>query len=176
VGLAIVFVLVGGAALIPPLARRRALRRRPPSEFVADRERDLRAERRARELLGSTAGPEVAEMYDQLGFVAIEEAAEGYGYLVYPHRPIVGYATDTGELLNEYCVRFPDAEDPTTGEWLPDADDVLAKWLALTADEAHVLAVANLHLPGRQLDPAMVRRDLATLREWRVSRSQEVAA
>jgi len=36
-------------------------------------------------------------------------------------------------------------------------------------DERALVAEANMHLPGRQLDPAMVRRDLARLGEWSAS-------
>jgi hypothetical protein len=43
---------------------------------------------------------------------------------------------------------------------------VLAKWMALTSDEDRVIRRANMHLIGRQLDPARVRRDLWRLAEW----------
>jgi hypothetical protein len=117
------------------------------------------AEARARELLGATAGPEALAMYDQLGFLAIER--DGYGYLLYPQRPVVAFDADTRELLNEYCVLFREDDDR-----LPDADDVLAKWLALRGDERGLIATANMDPPGRQLDPGMVRRDLAALATW----------
>lgn len=141
----------------------------PPGAYVRDPERDALAERRARELLRSAAGEQAAASYEQLGFVGVEGAdGRGYAYLIYPHRPIVAYDSASGELLSEYCVRFPDraAADPAAGEWLPDADDVLAKWLALRADERRLISTANMNLPGKQLDPEMVRRDLACLREW----------
>jgi hypothetical protein len=166
----IVVALMGGAALLPVLARRRANRRRPYHTVVRDPVREARAERRARELLRSTAGPEVYEMYAQLGFVAVE--AGGYGYLVYPHRPIVAYDAESGEPLSEYCVRFPDDSEPAAGDRLPDADDVLAKWMALRGDERRLIREANMHLLGRQLDPEMVRRDLRTMRAWRARASE----
>ena len=53
----------------------------------------------------------------------------------------------------------------------PDADDVLAKWMALAADERRLIADANMHLPGRQLDPEQVRQDLARLERWEVERA-----
>ena len=53
-----------------------------------------------------------------------------------------------------------------TGSRLPDSAEVLAKWMALTGDEHGLLADANMHLPGRQLDPGRVRRDLWRLAEW----------
>ena len=31
-----------------------------------------------------------------------------YAYLIYPHKPIVAYVPETGRLLSEYCVEFPD--------------------------------------------------------------------
>jgi hypothetical protein len=136
-------------------------------EYVTYRARERRAERRARELLRSTAGDEALEMYERLGFLDFEHEGGEYGYLIYPHRPIVGYDARSGELLSEYCVRFLDGSDAEDGERLPDADDVLAKWLALRMDEEQTLRTANVHPLGRQLDPGMVRRDLATARALR---------
>jgi hypothetical protein len=120
------------------------------------------AERRALELLRSVAGEEAHRMYRELGFLALDGAGEGYGYLIYPQRPVVAYDSDSGELLNEYCVLFHD-----DSERLPDADDVLAKWIGLRANERALIGTANLDPPGRQLDPEMVRRDLASLTRWR---------
>jgi len=68
--------------------------------------------------------------------------------------------------LSEYCVEFPDLERPYGSARLPDSDDVLAKWMALTGDERRVVANANMHLPGRQIDPNVVRRDLWRLGRW----------
>ncbi len=134
--------------------------------FRGDPAVERRAEQRARELLRSTAGDEALEMYEGLGFLSFEPRGREYGYLIYPHRPLVGYDVRSGELLSEYCVRFLDGSDLEAGERLPDADDVLAKWLALRMDEEHTLRTANVHPLGRQLDPAMVRRDLEALRQW----------
>jgi hypothetical protein len=131
--------------------------------YASNPARERRAEERARQLLRSTAGEEALEMYERLGFLCVEDDGGEYGYLIYPQRPIVGYDARNGELLSEYCVRFRDGSDPEAGERLPDADDVLAKWLALRMDESHTLRTANVHPLGRQLDPAMVRRDLAAL-------------
>jgi len=139
---------------------------------------DPRAERRALELLRSVAGEDAAAMYEELGFVGVapREGEGRYGYLIYPHRPVVAYDAASGELLSEYCVGFPDRSADEAGERLPDADDVLAKWIGLRADERRLVGVANMDPPGRQLDPALVRRDLDTLRRWRADRTQEVPA
>jgi hypothetical protein len=137
--------------------------------YVRDTARDRRAEQRARELLRSTAGETALEMYERLGFLCFEHEGGEYGYLIYPQRPIVGYDARSGELLSEYCVRFLDESEPEAGERLPDADDVLAKWLALRMDEEQTLRTANVHPLGRQLDPTMVRRDLAALRVWKAT-------
>jgi hypothetical protein len=126
---------------------------------------DASAERRARELLASVAGPDALAMYEELGFLEVG-AGEGYGYLLYPHRPIVAYDDSNGELLSEFCVGFPDGEGR-----LPDADDVLAKWMALRADERGLISAANMDRPGGQLDPGMVRRDLGDARAWREART-----
>ena len=133
--------------------------------YVRNPARERRAERRARELLRSTAGQDALDTYERFGLLSVERGE--YGYLIYPHRPLVAYDTASGELLSEYCVRFRDGSDPEAGERLPDADDVLAKWMALRADEHELIGTANVHPLGRQLDPAMVRRDLAGLRAWR---------
>ena len=89
-----------------------------------------------------------------------------YAYLIYPHKPIVAYLPQTGRLLNEYCVEFPDETRPYGSARLPDSDDVLAKWMALTGDERRLIQTANMHLPGRQVDPKQVRRDLWRLTQW----------
>lgn len=149
--------------------------------------RELRAEQRARELLRSCVNEEEWEMYRDLGFIRVwgafggrpeiageeaqrserERAAEAdYAYLIYPHRPILAYLPQTGRLLNEYCVSFPDDTRPYGSPRLPASDDVLAKWMALTADERGLVAEANMHLPGRQIEPEMVRRDLTRLARW----------
>ena len=113
-------------------------------------------------------------MYRDLGFIRVwgrhprasvrGEAGLVYAYLVYPHKPIVAYVPDSGQLLSEYCVEFPDLGGGRSR--LPASDDVLAKWMALTSDEERVIRRANMHLVGRQLDPARVRRDLWRLAEW----------
>jgi hypothetical protein len=138
--------------------------------------RELRAEQRARALLRSCVNDEEWAMYRDLGFIRVWGAqADGpgrgtngapYAYLVYPHKPIVAYLPQTGRLLNEYCVEFPDETRPYGSARLPDSDDVLAKWMALTGDERRLIATANMHLPGRQVDPKTVRRDLWRLQQW----------
>ncbi|HEY2767143.1 MAG TPA: hypothetical protein VGI76_02730 [Solirubrobacteraceae bacterium] len=140
---------------------------------VYDPGRELRAEQRARVLLRSCVNDEEWSMYRDLGFVRVWGGGSGvngadarYAYLIYPHRPIVAYVPATGALLSEYCVAFPDHSRPYGSAKLPDADDVLAKWMALTADERRLIADANMHLPGRQLDPEQVRDDLARLGRW----------
>jgi hypothetical protein len=179
-------VVVGGLAAIAfgpelvSLLRRPARRTARPAPAPAwDPGRELRAERKARELLRSVVSDEEFEAYEELGFVSVrggvgadDAAASRYAYLIYPHRPIVAYDTATGEPLNEYCVTFPDGSDPTLGERLPAADDVLAKWMALQGRERELIATANMHVPGRQLDPDRVRRDLVRLREWRAARAR----
>jgi hypothetical protein len=152
----------------------------PGSSYDPGRER--RAEQRARQLLRSCVNDEEWSMYRDLGFIRVwgglaraprrgrisedPRAGAPYAYLVYPHKPIVAYLPQTGELLNEYCVEFPDETRPYGSSRLPDSDDVLAKWMALTGDERRLLGMANMHLPGRQVDPSRVRRDLWRLSEW----------
>jgi hypothetical protein len=158
------------------LANHRARRRAPQASY--DPGRELRAEQRARTLLRSCVNDEEWAMYRDLGFLRVwgeqaagEGASASYAYLIYPHRPIVAYVPQTGVLLNEYCVAFPDHSRPYGSTRLPDADDVLAKWMALAADERRLISDANMHLPGRQLDPEQVRHDLARLDCWQRERA-----
>jgi hypothetical protein len=153
---------------------RRRLRGRERLE-LHDPGRERRAEQRARELLRSCVNDEEWAMYRDLGFIRVNgrlgapDAATGgaaYAYLVYPHKPIVAYVPKSRRLLSEYCVEFPDLTRAISRSRLPDSDDVLAKWMALTGDEEHLIRNANMHLPGRQVDPGRVRRDLWRLAEW----------
>jgi hypothetical protein len=156
----------------------------PGTSYDPGRER--RAEQRARQLLKSCVNDEEWAMYRDLGFIRVwgamaraprrgrigedPRAGAPYAYLVYPHKPIVAYLPQTRELLNEYCVEFPDETRPYGSARLPDSDDVLAKWMALTGDERRLIATANMHLPGRQVDPKQVRRDLWRLSQWESER------
>jgi hypothetical protein len=176
--------------IIPRIAelwgRFRAGRQRTPT-WSYDPGRERRAEQRARSLLRSCVNDEEWGMYRDLGFVRVwGTLADGpddvggtggapYAYLIYPHRPIVAYLAQTHRLLNEYCVTFPDETRPYGSSRLPDSDDVLAKWMALTGDERRLISTANMHLPGRQLDPAQVRRDLWRLSQWERARMRQLA-
>jgi hypothetical protein len=116
---------------------------------------------------GDAARVAAGHSADESGADVVQQAAgASYAYLIYPHRPIVAYLPETGVLLSEYCVAFPDHSKPYGSARLPDSDDVLAKWMALTADERGLIADANMHLPGRQIDPDRVRRDLLRLAAW----------
>lgn len=175
VTLALVCLALAAFAYVPDLAHRRRARPKPAPKprrgrAIPDPGEQLRAERRAERLLEEVLGADALEAYRALGFLHCFGATRGgrpaYGYLIYPHKPIVSFDAATGELLNEHCVSFPDRSEPEDGQHLPDADDALAKWLALRADERGLINEANMHLPGRQLDPDHVRRDIARLSEW----------
>jgi len=149
-------------------SRRRARRRVDPTPAF-DPGRERRAEQRARALLRSCVNAEEWAMYRDLGFIRVwGRQSDGpdqlggtggapYAYLIYPHRPILAYMAQTNRLLAEYCVEFLDEARPYGSARLPDSDDVLAKWMALSGDERRIIADANMHLPGRQLDPERVR-------------------
>jgi hypothetical protein len=79
----------------------------------------------------------------------------------------------SNSLLSEYCVEFPDRSESLHGPKLPDSDDVLAKWMMIRADEHRLIHDANMHLPGRQVDPQQVRRDLWRLAEWERARARD---
>jgi len=170
--------------LRPALALWRARIAATPQEDIAayDPGRERRAEQRARELLRSCVNEEDWAMYSELGFLRVwgngsAGAGDGHGvapyaYLIYPHKPIVAYVPQSSRLLSEYCVEFLDSERPYGSSRLPPSDDVLAKWMALTADEHRLMQNANLHLAGRQLDPDAVRADIAALARWDRRRQQ----
>ena len=183
----VVFVLlweVGWPIAAERIARWRASRVRIEVDGY-DPGRERRAEQRARMLLRSCVNEEEWAMYRDLGFIRVWGGlAEGplhdrdgggalYAYLIYPHKPIVAYLPQTRRLLSEYCVTFPDETRPYGSARLPDSDDVLAKWMALTGDERRIIATANMHLPGRQVDPKQVRRDLWRLGQWEQERLRE---
>jgi hypothetical protein len=163
------------------LAQRRAWRESPPA-LAADPGRERRAELRARELLRSCVNEEEWAMYRELGVLRVASRTGGgdpapdgeatsCAYRVYPHRPIVAYRPATGEVVGEYCVAFPDETRPYGSARLPDADDVLAKWMALRGDERRVIDGANMHLPGRQVALRRVHADLARLERWERERA-----
>ena len=182
--LALIAIVLGAPLALRRLRRWRAGRPRRtagPGELdleLYDPGRERRAEQRARELLRSCVNAEEWGMYRDLGFIRVagrharreidrdRGARPAYAYLVYPHKPIVAYVPESGQLLSEYCVEFPDLNGTGGRHRLPASDDVLAKWMALTSDEDRVIRRANMHLVGRQLDPARVRRDLWRLAEW----------
>ncbi|MEA2186604.1 MAG: hypothetical protein QOK16_1615 [Solirubrobacteraceae bacterium] len=167
------------------IAQRRARRARIEVDGY-DPGRERRAEQRARTLLRSCVNEEEWAMYRDLGFIRVWGAlSEGpgrdrsgrgapYAYLIYPHKPIVAYLPQTRRLLSEYCVTFPDETRPYGSARLPDSDDVLAKWMALTGDERRIIAEANMHLPGRQVDPKQVKRDLWRLGQWEQERLRSI--
>jgi len=154
------------------VTRRRPERRRRHAPRL-DPGTERRAERRARALLRSVVNRDEWEMYRDLGFIrvighnSLDDTGTGaYCYLIYPHKPIVAYLPGSNSLMSEYCVEFPDHEERMYGPKLPDSDDVLAKWMMLRSDEEGLIRRANMHLPGRQVDPQQVRRDLWRLAMW----------
>jgi hypothetical protein len=168
--------------------RRRRSRPARPAQQRFDPGVERRAELKARALLRSIVNPEEWEMYRDLGFIRVvgqgrpgngrgeRAVTPAFSYLIYPHKPIVAYLPRSNSLLSEYCVEFPDRSDRLYGPKLPDSDDVLAKWMLIRADEERLLRGANMHLPGRQVDPQRVRRDLWRLAEWERARSVRKAA
>jgi hypothetical protein len=182
--LALIALVLAAPILVRRLGDWRAARPRPRTVDrsldleLYDPGRERRAEQRARELLRSCVNDEEWAMYRDLGFIRVagrharrevdrdRGGRPPYAYLVYPHKPIVAFVPESGQLLSEYCVEFPDLTGSGGRHRLPASDDVLAKWMALTSNEDRVIKRANMHLVGRQLDPARVRRDLWRLAEW----------
>ena len=148
--------------------------KRPPLVDEYDPGRELRAEQRARALLRSCVDEEDWAMYSELGFLRVWGTLEAqpYAYLIYPHKPILAYVPSTNRMLGEYCIEFPDRTRPFGSTRLPDSDDVLAKWMALTADERALIEQANMHLAGRQIRLVKARRDLVRLACWERERAE----
>jgi hypothetical protein len=153
----------------------RAERARGGAAYDPGRER--RAEQRARQLLKSCVNEEEWAMYRDLGFVrvwggqadgprAARPARAPYAYLVYPHKPIVAYLPADRPAAERVLRRVPGRDAPVRLAALPDSDDVLAKWMALTGDERRIIAEANLHLPGRQVDPRQIAARPVAPRRW----------
>src|SRR6201997_5012532 len=190
VATALVAIALLSEELLPRIeemwSRHRARRQLAPV-MPYDPGRERRAEARARALLRSCVNEEEWSMYRDLGFLRVwGTLADGpddaggtgggpYAHLIYPHQPIPAHLAQTHRLLHEYCVTFPDETRPYGSSRLPDSDDVLAKWMALTGDERRLISTANMHLPGRQLDPAQVRRDLWRLSQWERTRMRSLA-
>jgi hypothetical protein len=200
VALALGAYVASGEVRAAYVRRRRARPvRKPQQRFDPGVER--RAELKARALLRSIVNLEEWEMYRDLGFIRVVGRGPGgkrlrgsqnggagadpsaglptdgsFSFLIYPHKPIVAYLPGSNSLLSEYCVEFPDRSDRLYGPKLPDSDDVLAKWMLIRADEERLLRGANMHLPGRQVDPQRVRRDLWRLAEWERARAAREAA
>jgi hypothetical protein len=195
--LALLALVLVALVLVAPMVVREVKRRTQAHRAARSRDgldlplydpgRERRAEQRARELLRSCVNAEEWAMYRDLGFIRVagkharrdaDRSSRGpaYAYLIYAHKPIVAFVPGSGQLLSEYCVEFPDMSGGR--QRLPASDDVLAKWMALTSDEDRVIRRANMHLVGRQLDPARIRRDLWRLAEWerRRQRRREISA
>lgn len=171
----VVLVALSAAAFGPTLltralaARRRRVeaRRRDVSvPLLHDPGRERRAERKALQLLRSVVDGADFELYERFGFLRVRAPGGGRSYLIYPHLPIVSYDPQTYRPISEFCVEFPDQAETAYGERLPDADDALAKWMSLRGDERGLLAGANMHAAGRQVELSRLRRDLQRLRDW----------
>jgi hypothetical protein len=161
-------------ALAEAWARMRAGRRPAQRFHMADPGTERRAEQRARELLRSCVSDEEWSMYRELGFIRVWSGTPGgagdIAYLIYPHRPVVSFLVATGAPLHEYCVLFPDEPGSGSSGRLPDSDDALAKWMALTGDEPRFLEAANEHRAGRQIPLNQIRGDIWRLSRWEGSR------
>ncbi len=148
---------IRAGARAPPAPAARASPRR---DYDPGRER--RAEQRARQLLRSCVNDEEWAMYRDLGFIRVWGGLRGpaprrhgatrdgapYAYLSTRTSRSSPTCRRRGELLNEYCVEFPDETRPYGSARLPDSDDVLAKWMALTGDERRLIDERE-HAPAR---------------------------
>ena len=103
-------------------------------------------------------------MYERLGLLSIDTRGE-YGYLIYPQRPIVGYDAQTASCSPSTACASATAPTPRRGRGSPMPTTCSPSgWRSAWTSE--LIGTANVHPLGRQLDPAMVRRDLSALRAW----------
>ena len=196
--LAVVAVVLAAPVAIRACARRiEAARaaRRPAEERPLDYDpgRERRAEQRARQLLRSCVNDEEWGMYRDLGFIRVAgspapaAARRAARATIAPsdtaavRLPPLPAQADRGLRARrrapaQRVLRGVPRPRPADGSRLPASDDVLAKWMALTSDESRVIGQANMHLVGRQLDPARVRRDLWRLSEWERRRAGSAEA
>src|SRR4051812_30142562 len=132
IAIGVVIVALLWDLLLPPVReavqRQRARRAIVPSTPY-DPGRERRAEQRARELRRWGGNDEEWSMSRALGFIrgggGMAQAPKRRGSpsydprpgapsasLISPHKPIVAFLPQTRELLNEYCVAFPDETRP----------------------------------------------------------------
>ena len=139
-------------------ARRRSRRGRPGTTSY-DPGRERRAELKARELLRSVVGEQQYAMYRELGFIARLPAAapdSGYGYLIYPHRPIVAFEQPQRRAAERVLRRLP-GPAPSRGRRAAARRRRRARQMdgRCSGDERGLIGDANMHAPGQQLDPAL---------------------
>ncbi len=145
----------GGAAS----ATARAAARSSPTRGC-DPGRERRAEQRARELLQSCVNDEEWAMYRDLGFLRVwgaladgpgqpGRAAEGapYAYLDLPAQADRRLPAADARAAQRVLRRVPGRDAPLRLGALPDSDDVLAKWMALTGDEQRLITTRE-HAPA----------------------------
>ena len=105
----------GAPAGAPRCRRRRRLRPGPRAPRRAARPRAA-ALLRQRRGVGDVPRPRLHPRLGRARPTARRGSARPrgapYAYLIYPHKPIVAYLPQTGRLLNEYCVEFPDETAP----------------------------------------------------------------
>ena len=153
----------------------------PGMDYDPGRER--RAEQRARALLRSCVNDEEWDMYRELGFLRVwgkrqrsgppasHRPRAPYAYLIYPHKRSSPTCRRRRRCSTSTASSSPTRRVPT--ERAPARLRRRARqWMALTGDEERIVASANMHLPGRQVDPNQVRRDLWRLSRWERERLQ----
>jgi hypothetical protein len=117
------------------------------------------AEQRARELLRSCVNDAEWAMYRDLGFIRVEgkrtipSGPAPYAYLIYPHKPIVSYVPGERPPAERVLRRLPRSRLPR-----PARPPARQRRRARQVDGAHgdekrLINEANMHLPGRQVDP-----------------------
>lgn len=184
-------VVIGGVAgallvlLISAHARQRREARAFPGLDIVDPGAARRAEQQARRMLEASTSAEEWEMYRELGVLRVwggimsgppqggtraTRAGAPYAYLIYPFGPVVSYLPQTRELLGELTLGPRGRGDGPESE----ADDVLAKWLALSQEESATVAAADFQLPGHRTDPEQVRRDIWRLSQWEQARIRRI--
>ena len=161
--LATSLIVLGALAVVgfgPALAER--WRRRRPAEPRTRRRRlrpGSRAPRRARARASSCARSSRRRSTRCTRSSASSRSAggngeQGYGYLLYPHRPIVAYDTAIRRAPERVLRRLPRSLRAVARPAAARRRRRARQVDVAAGGERELISVANMHVPGRQLDPA----------------------
>ena len=134
-----VLAVVGFGPALAARSRRLAGAGAEPAPPAYDPGRERRAEARARELLRSVVSDDEYAMYARARASSRSTGSERRAATATCSIRTARSSPTTPRAAScstSTASRFPDRSEPAAGERLPDADDVLAKWMALRGGRA----------------------------------------